>query len=656
MKEGVKSRDPLTVVFSDLTYTVELTKKFTAKTTTSSNGTANGGDAENGIAASTMPQTTNGIMKKELLQRVSGTFESGKCSAIMGPSGAGKSTLMDLLAQRKTTGETTGIRLYGGSAWTPDLKQEVAYVEQTDVLLGPVTVFEMLMYTAMFKLRERDFANRADFVAACKQRAEHVMEELSLTSVRDTHIGSVTERGISGGEAKRVNVGLSLLNEPTIIFADEPTSGLDSYTALLVVRALRNLAMEGKTVVASIHQPSQDIIALFDDLCLLAGGRIAYFGTFDGTHELFPLPERQTIAVSINGGTQSRHRTVQPTLGEVLLDACSQPNAGEKLAAKFEATDAAKEARKVRDEYIASCKASSVSRSLSVRRDSDDAPSTESPNGFYSTLVTLFNFRGMCALFRDEEYMGGQIYMNITFCLIFASMWPNLDLRTPSDLQDRLGLVFFSAILPYFAVPNLMAPLMDDKPLFAKERADGSYSLASYYCARLLIGCPTMMISWILGGTVLYWSTGLNNNFEAFIYFILVLLVNGTCAQAICQLMAFIMPTREFAQGFGFLPVVFGMLFAGFYVSYENIPPWWIWAYWGLPMRYAYEGLAVNEILQPRQDAAVRIALENRPDIIENLKDINKWGCLGVCASMAMAFLLAGYLGLYLKRNSLVKR
>ena len=129
-----------------------------------------------------------------------------------------------------------------------------------------------------------------------------------------------------------------------------------------------------------------------------------------------------------------------------------------------------------------------------------------------------------------------------------------------------------------------MAPLMDDKPLFAKERADGSYSLASYYCARILIGVPTMMISWLVGGTILYWSTGLNNSPGAYVYYIIMFLINGTCAQAICQLMAFTMPTREFAQGFGFLPVVFGMLFAGFYVSYENIPPWWIWAYWALLM------------------------------------------------------------------------
>lgn len=201
-----------------------------------------------------------------------------------------------------------------------------------------------------------------------------------------------------------------------------------------------------------------------------------------------------------------------------------------------------------------------------------------------------------------------------------------------------------------------MAPLMDDKPLFAKERADGSYSLISYYCARILIGVPTMMISWLVGGTILYWSTGLNNNFSAYLYYIIMFLINGTCAQAICQLMAFTMPTREFAQGFGFLPVIFGMLFAGYYVSYKNIPPWWIWAYWVLPMRYAFEGLAVNEMLDPMQDEAVRIALASRSDIMDTLKDVNKWAWLCVCVGMTTFYILLGYFGLYLKRNSLVKK
>ena len=636
----------LDVVFSDVTYAVKISKKFSPQSQEN--------DIEKSNGHTDQGRTDN--LEKVLLEKVSGTFNAGKCAAIMGPSGAGKSTLMDLLAHRKTTGKATGIRLYGGAEWTPDLNQSVAYVEQDDVLLGPVTVFEMLMFTAMLKLKEVEFENRKAFVEFCKAKAHHVMETLSLTHVRNTRIGSIAERGISGGEAKRVNVGLSLLSEPSIIFADEPTSGLDSYTALLVVRALRKLAMEGKTVVASIHQPSQDIVALFDDLCLLAGGRVAYFGPFEGTSGLFPLPEASIINVQTDGGTGVKKKQVHSTLSEVLLDACSQPNAGESLSKRFEETNFAKEAKAQREQYVTSCMSDKSAKGDIVSVDQESLERNLSPNGFVSTLVTLFQFRGVCALFRDEEYMGGQIYMNIIFCVIFASMWPNLDLKNSADLADRLGLVFFSAILPYFAVPNLMAPLMDDKPLFAKERADGSYSLLSYYCARVLIGMPTMMISWILGGTILYWSTGLNNNFGAYVYFILMLLANGTIGQAICQLMAFTMPTREFAQGFGFLPVVFGMLFAGFYVSYDNIPYWWIWAYWILPMRYAYEGLAVNEIFDPKQDAAVRIAYLSRADLVNTLNDVNKWAYLAICLCMCIFYLFLGYIGLYLKRNSLVRK
>ena len=464
-----RQQKEITVVFSDLSYKVEVSKKFTPAS--SSAAAAAHADEEAGAPqGNPQPGSSAGETFKVLLDGVSGTFEAGKCSAIMGPSGAGKSTLMDLLAYRKNMGIATGERLYGGEEWSNKLRQDVAYVEQTDVLLGPVTVYEMLMFTAMLKLRESSYSSRNEFVQACKKKAELVMEEMSLTHVRNTQIGSAAQRGISGGEAKRVNVGLSLLSEPRVIFADEPTSGLDSYTALLVVRVLRKLAIEGKTVVASIHQPSQDIVALFDDLCLLAGGRVAYFGPFDGTSELFPIPPPQTLRITTDGGRSHRQLAVQATLSEVLLDACSQPNAGPILSEKFNNTESAKRDKKTRDEYIASCRVLRANGSWTdgVDKELAEAPDTnkhenggsgsdhqerwdeDKPNGFYSTLVTLFHFRGVCALFRDEEYMGGQIYMNIIFCLIFASMWPNLDLKTANDLQDRLGLVFFSAILPYF--------------------------------------------------------------------------------------------------------------------------------------------------------------------------------------------------------------
>lgn len=85
-------------------------------------------------------------------------------------------------------------------------------------------------------------------------------------------------KGISGGEKRRTSVALELVTSPTAIFLDEPTSGLDSAHATELLRMLKRMAGQGRTIALTIHQPNSDITELFDDLLLLAKGLCTYVG------------------------------------------------------------------------------------------------------------------------------------------------------------------------------------------------------------------------------------------------------------------------------------------------------------------------------------------------------------------------------------------
>ncbi|CAN0489855.1 unnamed protein product, partial [Ectocarpus sp. 12 AP-2014] len=97
--------------------------------------------------------------------------------------------------------------------------------------------------------------------------------------VLETTVGDESNRGISGGEAKRLSVAVEAIDLPGLLLLDEPTSGLDATTALEVLTAVRGLADLGRTVILSLHQPSGEMFELLDVCLLLArGGYPAYFG------------------------------------------------------------------------------------------------------------------------------------------------------------------------------------------------------------------------------------------------------------------------------------------------------------------------------------------------------------------------------------------
>ncbi|XP_057979127.1 ABC transporter G family member 28-like isoform X3 [Malania oleifera] len=230
---------------------------------------------------------------KDLLRCVTGKIMPGHITAVMGPSGAGKTTFLLALAGKATGCKMTGLVLINGKTESMhSYKKIIGFVPQDDIVYGNLTVEENLWFSARCRLSAG--LPKADKVLI----VERVIESLGLQAVRDSVVGTVEKRGISGGQRKRVNVGLEMVMEPSLLILDEPTSGLDSSSSQLLLRALRHEAREGVNICMVVHQPSYALFKMFDDLLLLAkGGLTVYHGPVKKVEEYFAslgiiVPER----------------------------------------------------------------------------------------------------------------------------------------------------------------------------------------------------------------------------------------------------------------------------------------------------------------------------------------------------------------------------
>lgn len=218
--------------------------------------------------------------KRRLIEGVSLTLLPSELVGLMGPSGAGKTTLMTALNGYQPP--SAGRVLYNGCdlyAAFDQFRLGIGYVPQDDILHGDLTVREALYFTA--KLRLPGDTGRGEI----DQRIERVLRQLHIDHIRDSAIGSPTRKVVSGGERKRVNVAMELLTDPPVLLLDEPTSGLSSEDALLVMEGLRELALEGRTILLTIHQPSREVFRLMDNLVVVSRdvqtrnpARVVYYG------------------------------------------------------------------------------------------------------------------------------------------------------------------------------------------------------------------------------------------------------------------------------------------------------------------------------------------------------------------------------------------
>lgn len=214
-----------------------------------------------------------GQESKRILDGISFTVYPTEIMGLMGPSGSGKTTLlMSLIGYLYPT---SGRTLVNGEDLNDNYDRyrgAIGYVPQDDIIHRELTVYEALYYTA--KLRLPPDTNDEEI----ERRITQVLVDLEIAPTRDLQIGSPEQKGISGGQRKRVNLALELLTEPSLLCLDEPTSGLASEDALNVVRLLRRLADGGRTILLTIHQPSSSAYRLLDNVLYLADGEQVYYG------------------------------------------------------------------------------------------------------------------------------------------------------------------------------------------------------------------------------------------------------------------------------------------------------------------------------------------------------------------------------------------
>ncbi|BGP14521.1 hypothetical protein JCM10213_005190 [Rhodosporidiobolus nylandii] len=592
---------------------------------------------------------------RRVLDSISGAVQPGEIMAVLGASGAGKSTFLDLLARKSKRGTVEGEILVNGRK-VPDaeFRRVVGFVDQEDTLMGTLTVYETVLYSALLRLpKDMSFEDK-------RMRTLETMHELGILGIRDSRIGESGQRSISGGEKRRVSIACELVTSPSILFLDEPTSGLDSYNAFNVVESLVQLAHNYKrTVVFTIHQPQSNIVALFDKLVLLAKGKVVYSGQADACQGYFdgigsPCPPGYNIADYLIDVTMQHEKPCSADSASV-EDALVQLDDGNEIPAdrrdpelgtprrSRHATNASTSSATDETELesrngsvfgspikrlwssssgraspeqpalsphlarlVSAFQGSNVNRHMQQEIASARTAAVDGGEGVASlrnykraswwSQFTILSGRSFKNLYRDPMLMLSHYAVAVIAAALCAFLFHGLTLDIPG-FQNRMGLIFFALALFGFGCLTTLSTFASERLLFTRERANGYYNPLTYFAAKLLFDViPLRVIPAFVFGAIVYAPVGLVPEVTSFWRFILVLVLFNLSASSVVLLLSILIKNAGVANLVGSLVMLFNLLFAGLLINRDKLPWYLQWLETFSFFHAAFEALLVNEV------------------------------------------------------------
>ncbi|KAL9389437.1 hypothetical protein Peur_018042 [Populus x canadensis] len=544
---------PVTLEFADVAYSVTLSTKGTWFT-------------------SSEPKST-----RTVLNGASGIVRPGELLAMLGPSGSGKTTLLTALAGR-LPGKVSGTITYNGQAFSSSMKRRTGFVTQDDVLYPHLTVLETLTYAALLRLPKK--LTREEKI----EQAELIIMELGLTRCRNSVVGGPLFRGISGGERKRVSIGLEMLVNPSLLLLDEPTSGLDSTTAQRIVATLRGLARGGRTVVTTIHQPSSRLYRMFDKVVVLSEGCPIYSGQAGRVMEYF-----KSLGYNPGFNFMNPADFLLDLANGLVPDTRSQDDQLE-FHGRLDHHD---DQNSTKQSLISSYKnnlypllISEIHRNAqnpvlpsSSLRDSEVQWTTSCWQQFKVLLRRGLQER------KHESYSGLRIFQVISVSILSGLLWWHSD---TSHIQDQVGLLFFFSIFwGFFPLFNAIFAFPQERPMLIKERSSGMYRLSSYYFARMAGDLPMELVMPTIFVTVTYWMGGLKPSLITFVLTLLIILFNVLVSQGLGLALGAILMDVKQATTLASVTMLVFLLAGGYYI--QHIPPFIAWLKYISFSHYCYK-------------------------------------------------------------------
>lgn len=492
---------------------------------------------------------------KTILRDVRGDARPGEVLAVMGPSGAGKSTLLELMSGRVEAGETVGSVLYDGLPLDRDVARVVGFCPQSDAALVPsLTVEQTFRFAAELTLPEE----ASD--ASKRRRVDETLEQLGLLRVRHSRIGGPFQRGLSGGEKRRVSLGTQLIKRPRVLYLDEPTSGLDSFTASHVMADVRRLARElSITVIATLHSPTPHVMRSVDRILLLVRGERVVLGT----------PSECARFVTEAGRKVHEHENVADVLLDFAnpdfdADAVQRVVTLQRLSTGTIGGDDG-EPWPPSDVRFRSSTAAQV-----VPLGALLGLGTAWTSAGHQFRTLLWRYGVMT--WRNPLIFWVRFAMTMFMALVIGSLYFGLD-RSYESLGDLVSSYFFSMLVTTFVSLTALPQCAAERLVMRHEYTSRMYHLRSYVAALLASRVLVVVAIVSMFAPTVFFMIGVGSSSAAqFLFFWLVLVVANVAAELLMLCVGAVLKDAIAGIAVGVTLYGFSMLMSGTFIVPARMP------------------------------------------------------------------------------------